>query len=168
MRPNQPEDMCALAIAWQPQTAHTEGGTEEPDMSRSLLVALLASSIACVPGLDGDWVLQERTDEGQICFDEVSIETPGTIEIWLDACLSSSCSREATASCTATASGNTITLTSAFSWEENVAPDAMCTEDCNQIMASCELPALPEGTYEVQHGDDLLSLTVPGEASCSA
>jgi hypothetical protein len=77
-------------------------------------------------------------------------------------CLSSSCSRDAEASCAVTVNGADIALEAEGSWEENVGTYVACTDDCGFLQASCSLGTLPDGTYTVTYGGESFTLTVPG------
>lgn len=141
-------------------------------MSRLFLFFVGISGLtACVdettlPGEPEDWALQEYVDEGELCATGGGTE-PVVIQVDAGECLSSSCSRDFVGSCTATLEGSTITVTSDISWEQNVSPDASCTEDCGATVASCELPAVPDGVYTVVLGAESVELTAPSAVVCS-
>lgn len=121
------------------------------------LVALLL-----MPSCVGPWDTVAFEDEGELCFAERGGGV--SIEVTAPGCLSSSCSRDVAAECSATLEGTRIEVTSSISWEEK--QRGTCTLDCGIAMASCGLDALPAGTYTVVHGEDEVELTVPVVASC--
>lgn len=138
---------------------------------------LLSMIVAC--SFTEDWEEQTLADEGAVCLfaGEDAVDPWGVFEGQIEpqsyndvdpivvhfvanTCLSSSCSRNAAAGCTATVVGDTVEITAEASWEENVAPDAACTDDCGILDAQCEVGVLAEGTYTVTFGDQTQTLTV--------
>jgi hypothetical protein len=83
------------------------------------------------------------------------------VQVVVNDCLSSSCSRDLVAVCSATVSGAAITLTSDISWEENVGEGVPCTDDCGFPLATCAIEGLADGSYTVTFGAQTLDLTVP-------
>lgn len=80
--------------------------------------------------------------DGSACVD-AGIET---ITFTFDTCLSSSCDTLDSATCTATLSGETVTVTG----EAIVTSEGdECTADCGVVTATCTMPALPD-TGEIQ------------------
>jgi len=133
------------------------------------LVLLAAGTLIACDGVQADrnWEDQSLTDSGTVCV-EGDADANATITVWADTCLSSSCSRDAEGSCTASLDGSTITVTSTFTWQQNVSPRAACTDDCGSIEATCEVGPLPAGTYTLVHGDDSEEITIPAEGdNCS-
>ena len=139
---------------------------------------LFAIGVACgqAPSSPGDpldtdavaeWEPMEILDQGEVCFGDIAVDTPSSLQIDLRACLSSSCTRDRVGTCTATTSDSDITLASRFTWDEAVSGVA-CTEDCRNIVATCTLEGLPAGDYVVTHGDQTLSLTLPRTEDCGA
>ncbi len=81
------------------------------------------------------------------------------IQVTMPDCLSSSCSHDAHADCTAEVKGTTIQVTSRGSYNED--KSGPCTLDCGSLVAHCLTGPLPAGTYEIRHGNATVSLTVP-------
>ena len=76
--------------------------------------------LALLVGCDGGetvWTETTKTDEGALCVEGLADDS-ATVYIDAQVCLSSSCDRNASGSCTATLDGTTITVSSTFSWEE--------------------------------------------------
>jgi hypothetical protein len=80
------------------------------------------------------------------------------VTVTMPACLSSSCSHDAMASCTAEVEGTVIRVRSKASYRQQ---GVTCTDDCGLLAARCSTPPLPAGTYEVRHGVSALTITVP-------
>lgn len=95
-----------------------------------------------------------ETPSSQIYLNDAPLE----LQVVMPRCLSSSCSHDAKASCTATVTGNVIQVTSGGSVREQ---GDTCTADCGALVARCVTGPLPAGTYEVRHGATTLALTVP-------
>lgn len=95
---------------------------------RLLVLALL---VAC-DGTGGTTVTV-LDNQGTACVDEAA----GTVQIDFETCLSSSCDTLEGASCNATWSGDTLTVTSTASV---VSTGGDCTADCGFATASCDLP----------------------------
>jgi hypothetical protein len=90
--------------------------------------------------------------EGTACVDS-GIET---ITFTFDTCLSSSCDTLDSATCTATISGEVVTVTG-----EAVVTSVgdECTADCGIVTAECTMPALPDtGNITVTVGDTTVPL----------
>lgn len=138
-------------------------------MNRSLMMLAALTLFACDetdPPADGDWELQEHVDDGDLCASGGGVD-PVAISVTVQDCMSSSCSRAFVGECSATLSGSVITVTSDISWEDNVAPNATCTDDCGIPMASCELTGVPDGTYTVMLGAQSLTVVLPSTDACS-
>jgi hypothetical protein len=54
--------------------------------------------------------------------------------------------------------GNVIEVKSTGSFREQ---GLTCGSDCGILSAQCSTPPLPAGTYEVRHGTDRLTITIP-------
>jgi len=80
------------------------------------------------------------------------------ITVTAPTCLSGSCSSDTKAECSATVKGTVIEVTSKASFHEE---GNTCTTDCRFLIARCATPPLPAGTYQVQHGAERLTVTVP-------
>jgi hypothetical protein len=122
--------------------------------------ALLLGCLA-LAGCERDWERASAENEGSLCF-----STPdGALEVSIFAdCLSGSCSRDRQGTCEMTRDGDTITITSAFSWEEK--DHGSCTLDCVSPHATCRLELPPDGTYTVVHGEETSQITVPDLEPC--
>jgi hypothetical protein len=73
-------------------------------------------------------------------------------------CLSSSCSHDERATCSAAVEGTTIRVQSAASYRQQ---GTTCTDDCGALAARCSTAPLPAGTYDIRHGDTTLTITIP-------
>lgn len=141
-----------------------------------MVVAVLSLLPAC-DLLEPD---ETRTfhDQGKIClFPEgakadnpfgaptMSVTFPAdralSITVMAPTCLSSTCSKDEKAQCSATVKGNVIAVTSSASVREEKGVGAVCTDDCGALVARCTTPPLPAGTYQVQHGPERLTVTIP-------
>lgn len=147
-------------------------------MTTSTQILALAFAASACGTQDTDWAPQSIEDEGQICLftsqaaandpfgeeqetQEYQADEPVFVSFVAHTCLSSSCSRSATSTCTASQSGVTITVTGDAAWEQNVAEGATCTADCGILSDACETGALQAGTYQVVFGTLQQELTVP-------
>jgi hypothetical protein len=117
----------------------------------------------------------EFKDEGQLCLypqgaqgghpdlDRPTLsfeaDSPLAIEVTFPICLSSSCSKDPTASCSVImADASMLVVSSVGSVREE---GNACTADCGFFVARCQSPALAAGTYTVRHGGDELRIAVP-------
>lgn len=132
-------------------------------MRNTLLLAALALTSSCLP--KERWEVFTKTDEGTACV-EGQADATATVFVDADICLSSSCSRNATGSCSATVDGSVISVSAEFQWEEATG-NVDCTDDCGILTAECEVGPLTAGTYTVQLGDADLSVTIPTVEECS-
>ena len=140
---------------------------------RDLAVAIL-SCLAVTAGCDGS-VNHVFKDDGRLCvlpaasapvnpFLEITVPVDYGADQALDVqvvapgCLSSSCSHDLKAECTASVAANVITIASNASFRE---AGNVCSTDCRALVANCSTPQLPAGTYEIRHGTTTLMLTVP-------
>jgi hypothetical protein len=128
-----------------------------------IAISLLLSLFAC-DVVEG-WKPVSMVDEGASCLEAATADGTGTITVDAEVCLSSSCDREATGSCTATLDGTTITVTSEFAWEEATGPVA-CTDDCGMLATTCDVGPLPAGTYTIVHGAESVTVEVPTTEAC--
>ena len=86
---------------------------------------------------------------------------PIEVTMYFDTCLSSSCERvEGEPRCDANLEGNVITV-SGSATVINFGGGGPCTLDCVSVAATCELPALAPGDYEVRVDGVSEELTVP-------
>jgi hypothetical protein len=137
-------------------------------------ISVLVLSLSACSVFDGG---EERTfkDEGKVCLfpegaqgqnpfmrptDSATYPADRALLVTVMApiCLSSSCSKDPKAQCTATLKGNVIEVTSTASVREE---GNSCTADCGALQARCSTPPLPAGTYQVSHGAERLTLMVP-------
>jgi hypothetical protein len=151
---------------------------------RALLPFAMISVLGCQSSGAGPASVDHSfKDQGRVCAfpegidpgnaflpaDSVSFQADrtATITVMAPTCLSSSCSKDATAACTATVSGNVIQVASTASFRQNV--EGACTDDCGALVAHCTTPPLPAGTYFLRHGADQAVITVPstGSAPCA-
>jgi hypothetical protein len=133
-------------------------------MRRSVLVHLFVASL--LGGCGGGWELVTRVDEGMLCVEQTEQNLTITV-IALD-CLSSSCTRDVGGDCSATVDGSTIAVTSEIHWEETEGRlRGGCTSDCGSAQVTCQIPAPPEGTYTLVHGEAEMPLDVPVEDVCT-
>lgn len=123
---------------------------------------VLVLSLAC----GGEkWEPMEVVDQGSTCLVATEADALGTVTVYSDECMSSSCDRNEQGSCTATLDGDTITVTSIFSWE-TATGNVDCTDDCGLLSADCTVGPLAAGSYTLVHGSDTETVTVPTEADC--
>jgi len=76
-------------------------------------------------------------------------------------CLSSSCSRNATYTCSLESHDSEHRIATSYHYEQT--EDGHCTEDCRRTTAVCQLPPLKEGSHTLRFGDQSLTFQVPGE-----
>jgi hypothetical protein len=86
---------------------------------------------------------------------------PARVTVMAPACLSGSCSHDAQAACTVSVQGNVLEVASTASFRDE---GSVCTTDCGALVARCATPPLPAGTYQVRHGVETITLTVPSTA----
>jgi hypothetical protein len=115
-------------------------------------VALDDAGTACLSAEDAWWTPEPQTFEA---------DTPITVTVVLAECLSSSCSSEREGTCDVAVTGDHIVISGHGSYVDESGPGRSCTDDCINIEATCEVPALDEGTYTVAYGDDEISLEIP-------
>lgn len=114
---------------------------------------------------DETWEPVAQVDDGVVCV-EGDADANATVHVDAGVCLSSSCDRDATGSCTATLDGATITVTSEFTWETQTG-DATCTADCGLLTTTCEVGPLPAGSYTIEHGTESRAVTIPSAEDCN-
>lgn len=127
------------------------------------LILLTTLFLAGCPVVE-QWEAQSLTDEGTVCV-EGEADATATVTVDSNFCMSSSCDRNETGSCTATLDGSTINVTSSFSWETATGAVA-CTDDCGRLATTCEVGPLPAGEYTVVHGGDSETVTIPTTEAC--
>ena len=142
----------------------------------AVLVVLVACGGAAAPAPDIDHSL---VDTGQVCL-SASVD-PGAagagtfaedapVYVSFDAigvCLSSSCTRDPLATCEVTRVGDGIAVTSLASWTDTSPSAEACTADCGLLRASCQLGALPAGSYTVRYDGQELTLMVPSQLAAA-
>ena len=128
----------------------------------AFLLAVAAAIVGC-----GD--SQTLENEGDVCIvagegshgldaQELSAGVPLFVSYVASGCLTSS-DTDLEASCEVRVVDDEIRVTSRASW---TARSRLSGEDiCMILSATCEVPALTEGTYVVRHGEDSLTLEVP-------
>lgn len=86
-------------------------------------------------------------------------------------CLSSSCTTDRSAACSATLEGGVVQVRAVGQWVDISAQQQACTADCQVLGARCATVPLPAGVYEVRFGPGRVSLAVPsqhGDPPCIA
>ncbi len=105
-----------------------------------------------------------RGEQGQ-GGEALTAQTPVTLQVYPEGCISSGCTIVARADCSATMTGATINVRSDFCLNSQ---DDQCvpTPDCGgaDLVASCDSGAtLPDGTYTAKIGDLSVSFTIPSQ-----
>jgi len=113
-------------------------------------------------------------DVGRACaFDAESLEfdprspqsfvagAPLTLRVMIEEC-PLGCNEDFDAWCTVERAGNTLHVTSQGSWTESD-PDLLCAAVCTPVIATCMSGPLEEGTYQVELGDEVMTVEVPGD-----
>lgn len=130
---------------------------------RRIVLALLV-----VGGCGGGWEEVSFVDEGELCLGEA--DGAVVVEVSAPDCLSSGCSRNVEASCTATVLGTEIRISSDISWEEKTGRLARCDADCGIATATCTVGTLADGPYTVAFDEGIREIQiqsgVPLEADC--
>ncbi|HEX5107916.1 MAG TPA: hypothetical protein VFV95_05700 [Vicinamibacterales bacterium] len=89
-------------------------------------------------------------------------DQPVNVAVRFDACLSSSCSVDRKAGCTAelvAGNGQRLVVGSYGSYQQKA--QGACTADCGSLIARCSSPPLPAGNYTVEHGSASSPFTIP-------
>jgi hypothetical protein len=118
---------------------------------------LLAVLIACCADVHRD--VRQYRNEGTLCLSSQS--SGGThVQAVLTGC-GSACARSK-ASCRAQVREDSIDVEAEGSaiTEWSGEPPS-CPQICVPILASCELPALPDGTYQLRYGDRSATVEIP-------
>jgi hypothetical protein len=104
-------------------------------------------------------VVEEVEDGGQVCLPAALIaDTPPTLT-YLESCMSGSL-QEVDLSCSAALAGDVLTVATRLSYERPRSGET--TADCREYQATCDGPALAEGSYTVRFAGEDLDLVVPG------
>lgn len=141
----------------------------------TVVVLLTAGLLGC-----GGEPAHEVVDDGTICFgdrlyaDDRDEHLPAgesfEITVFVAECLSGCRHDTVPADCSVDVDGETLTVSSYGGWSEKSSMlPRTCTDMCVEYRTSCEVPALEEGTYRVEHGDNIYEMEVPGgegERSC--
>lgn len=140
----------------------------------SLLATLTAS--ACTPkgddsskpkddpGTDPDVMVATLENTGWVCISGAA-DQPHTIEVNFGTCLSSSCDRLLSASCTVEQAGTELIVQAKA--EVSHAQNQACTEDCGLAGTTCTTEALAAGDYTLVYANKRLDVTVPvSELAC--
>lgn len=118
--------------------------------------------------------LVEYEDEGRVCTsgdhphtnpDRSHIEAgePFDLAVVFNDCRSSSCTEFHDMACEVELAGDTLVVTSEGSYTDYETPGRICTDDCAVASATCAVPGLDEGSYTLQHGDEVYTFDVPGD-----
>jgi hypothetical protein len=123
-------------------------------VGRALLVgALLGSTeLACEQYERLFWY----ENEGAVCLSTSADQLLARVA--LDECLSASCDTRRMAECRLSLEGDTLRVESLLRYRSS---GNDCTNDCGWLTADCSMPLPPIGTYRVEHGDHVGTLTLP-------
>lgn len=138
--------------------------------ARRVLALLASSSIGALASCDGGAEQRTLRDTGSACIArnatlddgcsarDIPAGVPLRVDVDFATCTSSSCDTVLNAACRAARSGSVITIEAEAVIEKD---GNECTDDCGFVSASCELEALPAGSYQLRYGDASTPLTVP-------
>jgi len=121
---------------------------------------LLAGLLAC--GEDARIDVHHYENVGAICLSPKS-GGGSHVQAVLTDC-ATACAR-LKASCRAQVAGQTIEVEAEGATTEEIDPQQLCPLFCKPLEARCELPAIPEGTYQVLYGDRSATVEVPVPSS---
>jgi hypothetical protein len=130
-----------------------------------LLLALAACTGSGSGGPSESFV--ELENEGVACLHGSSAQSfvadqPVDVRVdWEGTCLSSSCTRESSASCAVSVTGSTVTIATSASWFDTSRSASACTADCGLLSATCETPSLAAGNYTFVLDGRSVEVTVP-------
>ncbi|HTV17712.1 MAG TPA: hypothetical protein VMG12_03550 [Polyangiaceae bacterium] len=96
-------------------------------------------------------------DTGALCL-RSDAEGHTSMSIRFGNCLS--CNQVATPACSATVAGTQINVRSTLDVETRNTPD-LCPAGCTFAVATCEVPGLSSGEYDISHGADSAAVTLP-------
>lgn len=143
-----------------------------PSMRALLGLVGLGMLAGCV---DDGWETRRETQRGDVCFQAnrdlsndagaaaLEADAPLHVAVIHSDCLPRRCTRRAKAHCKLTVSGEQVTLSSSFEWEEPM-DEVECSLLCDRPFATCDSEPLPEGHYTLRHGSRTIPLEVPGPA----
>ncbi|MEN0062446.1 MAG: hypothetical protein AAGA48_09860 [Myxococcota bacterium] len=114
--------------------------------------------------LSAEWEEIELIDEGTLCLERSG--TLLTVTVVGAECLSGSCTRNRSGTCSVSADGANLVLFSDIAWERRREP-ATCTDDCVAVVATCttEVDAKPT-SFMVTHGIATRAVDVGGSGAC--
>ena len=130
--------------------------------------------VGCAPA-DGAGAHVRRVDEGAICVYANDPEVPYTdgpaqtyqpdAPVYVSVTIGcvSACISHEQASCTVTLDGDQLEISSVHEYDEPD-PDQGCIALCAALSAVCVSEPLAAGDYQLAHGNDAYSFTVPSTA----
>jgi hypothetical protein len=116
------------------------------------VIALGLSTAAC-----GSDELPITFTEGMACSVAADDGATGGLQVMFDACRP--CSKLQDESCAVALVGNIITVTASATFEP--VGEGVCPGMCVSVTTECDLPALDDGTYELQFGGKSVPFIVP-------
>ena len=127
---------------------------------------------ACESGSPGSPIVLENV--GRVCLhgdplrsgpQTFAADTPvNLVYNSSEECLSSSCTTDRSASCTAASQSGVVEVASVVTWRDISAQQGnACTQDCLTLGAQGATAALPAGTYELRFGAGRLALAIPSQ-----
>lgn len=119
-----------------------------------LVLALALAAAGCDAGPD-----HEVIDAGEVCLTSAEADAPLTLRVTLEDCISA-CVDNEVETCSIVVDGNTLKLTSEFSYDE-ADEDEVCIAVCNAQQATCSSASLPAGDYVLEHGDETYPIAIP-------
>jgi len=127
------------------------------------MCALVAIASALFVPACNDTQIFEYADEGELCLNS---KPDGTLHaaVRFPTCLSSTCDRVLSTSCTIVTSGNEISISSSGAFES---PQyGSCSADCAPLIAECtSQEQLTPGDYTLVHGESRGELTIPASGT---
>lgn len=108
------------------------------------------------------------SDDGQVCLrnesgDFESVDSGRLVaRVVFDTCISSTCDEVQYRECSVERDGSNLQVTSEV---EVLSKGGPCSADCGTVSATCEVPQLGPGEYQLEHGDDSGAFTLPSDDS---
>jgi hypothetical protein len=145
-------------------------------MSRSVRLALYSVILvgsACTPKDDDtakpkqepNAKIDTLEDQGAACISG-AVDQAHTVEIDFATCLSSSCDKLESASCTVEQSGTELIIHAKASVSRKLGEP--CTEDCRRAQTTCNTGTLAAGTYTLVYAGQRSDIVVPlTEPACT-
>ena len=143
-------------------------------------VALAAVMVMVMAAGCHDSVSFSFSDQGMVCLSPPTAQptvgqpatTPATfaagqpvaVSVIMPICLSSSCSKDASATCRVTMLDAT-TLQVKSQGGFRLESGGACTTDCGLLVAHCQTAPLAPGRYQFRHRNDTVTLEVPSTVS---